>query len=88
MPPQAATATQIAEAVRIGPYLMPRLTAARLSKAQLNPTIAYVLTRASRRSQRLGDSATSARSRGPRDVVHRRAAIDQYLHAPGTMGHS
>lgn len=39
-PLQAATASQIAEAVRIGPYLMPRFTVAQISQAQLNSIIA------------------------------------------------
>jgi ubiquinol-cytochrome c reductase cytochrome c subunit len=37
-----ATARQIAEAVRIGPYVMPRFSRAQLSNAQLDSVIAYV----------------------------------------------
>jgi len=37
-----ATATEIAEAVRIGPYVMPRFTATQISNAQLNSLIRYV----------------------------------------------
>jgi quinol---cytochrome-c reductase cytochrome c subunit len=37
-----ATATQIAEAVRIGPYVMPRFSKQRLSDAQLDSVIRYV----------------------------------------------
>jgi ubiquinol-cytochrome c reductase cytochrome c subunit len=37
-----ATSTQIAEAVRIGPYLMPRFSARQISDKQLNAIIAYV----------------------------------------------
>ena len=41
-PLQGYTSTEIAEAVRIGPYLMPRFTAAQISNAQLNSIIKYV----------------------------------------------
>jgi len=41
-PLQADTATQIAEAVRIGPYVMPRFTTKAISNTQLNSLIAYV----------------------------------------------
>ena len=37
-----ATATQIAEAVRIGPYLMPRFSKKQISDAQLNSIVRYV----------------------------------------------
>ena len=37
-------ATQIAEAVRIGPYLMPRFSRAQISDAQLDSIIRYVLS--------------------------------------------
>jgi ubiquinol-cytochrome c reductase cytochrome c subunit len=40
---QQATATQIAEAVRIGPYLMPRFDERQISDAQLDSIVAYVL---------------------------------------------
>ncbi len=43
-PLQSATATQIAEAVRIGPYLMPRFTSSQITDAQLNSIIAYVIS--------------------------------------------
>jgi quinol---cytochrome-c reductase cytochrome c subunit len=36
------TATQIAEAVRIGPYVMPRFTTKAISNSELNSLIAYV----------------------------------------------
>jgi quinol---cytochrome-c reductase cytochrome c subunit len=39
---KADTATQIAEAVRIGPYLMPRFSKKAISDRQLNSIIAYV----------------------------------------------
>lgn len=39
---EAATATQIAEAVRIGPYLMPRFSERAITNQQLNDLIAYV----------------------------------------------
>jgi ubiquinol-cytochrome c reductase cytochrome c subunit len=42
-PLQSANATQIAEAVRIGPYLMPRFPTSQISDAQLNSIIRYVL---------------------------------------------
>jgi ubiquinol-cytochrome c reductase cytochrome c subunit len=43
VPPLAdATPTQIAEAVRIGPYLMPRFSTKAISDRQLNDLIAYV----------------------------------------------
>jgi ubiquinol-cytochrome c reductase cytochrome c subunit len=37
-----ATATEIAEAVRTGPYLMPKFSEAQISDAQLDSIIAYV----------------------------------------------
>jgi quinol---cytochrome-c reductase cytochrome c subunit len=40
---QQATATQIAEAVRVGPYLMPRFDEHQIDDAQLNAIVAYVL---------------------------------------------
>jgi ubiquinol-cytochrome c reductase cytochrome c subunit len=43
-PLQSATATQIAEAVRLGPYLMPSFPATQISDDQLNAIIAYVLS--------------------------------------------
>lgn len=43
-PLQSATATQIAEAVRIGPYLMPRFPSSQISDSQLNSIVAYVLS--------------------------------------------
>ena len=43
-PLQGVNATQIAEAVRIGPYLMPRFSPGQISDAQLNSIIRYVLT--------------------------------------------
>ena len=39
---KAATAVQIAEAVRIGPYVMPRFSARQLSDRELDSIIAYV----------------------------------------------
>jgi ubiquinol-cytochrome c reductase cytochrome c subunit len=42
-PLQGVTATEIAEAVRIGPYLMPRFSRRQISDAQLNSIISYVL---------------------------------------------
>jgi ubiquinol-cytochrome c reductase cytochrome c subunit len=42
-PLQSATATEIAEAVRIGPYLMPRFSTSQITDAQLNSIIKYVL---------------------------------------------
>jgi ubiquinol-cytochrome c reductase cytochrome c subunit len=43
-PLQGVTARQIAEAVRIGPYLMPRFPASQISSGQLNSLIRYVLS--------------------------------------------
>jgi ubiquinol-cytochrome c reductase cytochrome c subunit len=43
-PLQTATAAQIAEAVRIGPYLMPRFSSRQITDAQLNAIISYVLS--------------------------------------------
>ncbi len=43
-PLQTVSATQIAEAVRIGPYLMPRFPASEISDRQLNSIIRYVLS--------------------------------------------
>jgi ubiquinol-cytochrome c reductase cytochrome c subunit len=39
---EQATPTQIAEAVRVGPYLMPRFSEKRISNAQLDSIIRYV----------------------------------------------
>jgi ubiquinol-cytochrome c reductase cytochrome c subunit len=41
-PLEEATARQIAQAVRIGPYLMPRFSKRQLTDAQLNSLIAYI----------------------------------------------
>lgn len=41
---QTVPAAQIAEAVRIGPYLMPRFSTRQISDAQLNDIISYVLS--------------------------------------------
>ena len=41
-PLENATTTQIAEAVRIGPYVMPRFSPRQISDADLNSIIAYV----------------------------------------------
>jgi ubiquinol-cytochrome c reductase cytochrome c subunit len=43
-PLQRATATEIAEAVRAGPYLMPRFSPKQISDAQLNSIISYVMS--------------------------------------------
>lgn len=43
-PLQGVSATQIDEAVRIGPYLMPRFSTSQISDAQLNSIIKYVLS--------------------------------------------
>lgn len=43
-PLQNVSATQIAEAVRIGPYEMPRFSTTQISNAQLNSIIRYVLS--------------------------------------------
>jgi ubiquinol-cytochrome c reductase cytochrome c subunit len=43
-PLQHVSATQIAEAVRVGPYVMPRFSTKQISDAQLNSIIAYVLS--------------------------------------------
>jgi ubiquinol-cytochrome c reductase cytochrome c subunit len=42
-PLKQATATQIAEAIRIGPYVMPRFSAKALSLAQVNSIVRYVV---------------------------------------------
>jgi ubiquinol-cytochrome c reductase cytochrome c subunit len=43
-PLQRLTAVQIAEAVRVGPYLMPRFSPAQINRSQLNSIVAYVLS--------------------------------------------
>ena len=43
-PLQSVPATQIAEAVRIGPYLMPRFSTTQISNSQLNSIVKYVLS--------------------------------------------
>jgi ubiquinol-cytochrome c reductase cytochrome c subunit len=42
-PLDEATATQVAEAVRIGPYLMPRFSEKQITPAQLDSLVRYVL---------------------------------------------
>jgi quinol---cytochrome-c reductase cytochrome c subunit len=42
-PLQGINPTQIAEAVRVGPYLMPRFSVSQISKSQLDSIIKYVL---------------------------------------------
>lgn len=41
-PLQGYTSTEIAEAVRVGPYLMPKFSRSQISQAQLNSIIKYV----------------------------------------------
>jgi quinol---cytochrome-c reductase cytochrome c subunit len=41
---QTVPATQIAEAVRVGPYLMPSFSTHQISDAQLNDIVKYILT--------------------------------------------
>jgi ubiquinol-cytochrome c reductase cytochrome c subunit len=43
-PLQTVTPTEIAEAVRVGPYLMPAFSRKQISDAQLNSLVAYVLS--------------------------------------------
>jgi ubiquinol-cytochrome c reductase cytochrome c subunit len=43
-PLQGVRPTQIAEAVRVGPYLMPRFSKRQISDAQLNSIIKYILS--------------------------------------------
>jgi ubiquinol-cytochrome c reductase cytochrome c subunit len=43
-PLQDATATEIAEAVRVGPYLMPSFSRRQISDAELNSIVRYVLS--------------------------------------------
>ncbi len=43
-PLQSATPTEIAEAVRIGPYLMPKFSRKQITDAQLNSLVKYVLS--------------------------------------------
>jgi ubiquinol-cytochrome c reductase cytochrome c subunit len=43
-PLQGVSATQIAEAVRIGPYLMPKFSRRQISDTQLNSIVRYVLS--------------------------------------------
>lgn len=43
-PLQGLTPTEIAEAVRVGPYLMPRFSTKQISDAQLNSLIKYVIS--------------------------------------------
>jgi quinol---cytochrome-c reductase cytochrome c subunit len=43
-PLQGSSAREIAEAVRIGPYLMPRFSTRQIGDAQLNSLVAYVLS--------------------------------------------
>ncbi len=43
-PLQGLTATEIAEAVRVGPYLMPQFTPRQISKSELSSIVKYVLS--------------------------------------------
>jgi ubiquinol-cytochrome c reductase cytochrome c subunit len=43
-PLQDISPTQIAEAVRVGPYLMPRFSKRQITDAQLNSIIRYILS--------------------------------------------
>lgn len=43
-PLQGVNATEIAEAVRVGPYLMPRFSTKQISDSQLNSIVRYVLS--------------------------------------------
>jgi ubiquinol-cytochrome c reductase cytochrome c subunit len=43
-PLQGVNPTQIAEAVRVGPYLMPRFSTSQISDAELNSIIRYILS--------------------------------------------
>ena len=43
-PLQGVTATEIAEAVRIGPYLMPSFSPKQISSVQLSAIVKYVLS--------------------------------------------
>ena len=53
--------SQVAEAVRIGPYVMPRFSRSAISDRELDSLIAYVDTRSTRTTAAAGASATSAR---------------------------
>ena len=76
-PLQSVPATQIAEAVRIGPYLMPRFSTTQISNSQLNSIVKYVLSTEPRRQRRrLGDRKHRPDPGGAGRVVDRGAAAD------------
>ena len=73
-PLEQATDVEIAEAVRIGPYVMPRFSERAISNSQLDSIIAVSTTRSIRTIRRLGarpDRPGSRRARrvGDRDVA-------------------
>ena len=69
---QQATAQQIAEAVRMGPYLMPHFDATQIDQHELDSIARYVLwTRHPDRPRRLGDLQHRPDPRGDRGLVHR-----------------
>ena len=78
VPPLAAPRppSQVAEAVRIGPNVMPRFSEKAISDraARLDHRLRPVRQEPGR-SRRLGDRPGRAGARGPRDVVHRAAAL-------------
>ena len=79
-PLQSVPATQIAEAVRIGPYLMPRFSTQRdlQPAAQLDHPI-RAEHQPSRQPRRLGDRQHRSDSRGARRLVDRRPAAGALL---------
>ena len=79
--------TQIAEAVRIGPYLMPRFSKRQISDRQLDSIVRYVRsTAAPARPRRLGDRQPRAVPRGDGDVAARRDRARRRLHRDRERG--
>ena len=78
-PLHTVPATQIAEAVRIGPYLMPRFSTKQISDAQLNSIIRYVQSQRHPTTGAAGDRQSRADPRGAGRVVDRRPPADPGL---------
>ena len=89
---EQATPQQIAEAVRMGPYLMPHFDSAQIDQHDLDSIARYIVwTRHPGRLRRVGDLQHRADPRGHRRLVHRpgcardRGAPDRRADGPGSI---
>ena len=72
---------QIAEAVRIGPYVMPTFSQQAISDRELDSIVRYVdYAQAPGRPRRLGARPPRPGARGARDLVHRGRGARRVLH--------